>query len=91
VVDSYEIFRNGAHAQFAVEEIASTLTYLHRLAKITKVVWIGPYIQSRINVNNPSNWYQSNSISEVVVNSFRELDSYLKKVWRRIRFFTYQA
>jgi hypothetical protein len=61
------------------------LRYLQQLANLVNVVWIGPYVQSRVNINNPSNWYSSKSISKVAVSKFIELDLYLKNVLEKSR------
>jgi hypothetical protein len=84
-VDSNEIFRSSTRSKPAIEEIDLTLRYLQQLANLVNVVWIGPYVQSRVNINNPSNWYSSKSISKVAVSKFIELDLYLKNVLEKSR------
>lgn len=76
-VDSNFLFRKEEFARVSKENILVTLDYLSQLSNFVKVMWIGPYTQSRINVNNPINWYTTKSISPHVVQKFTNLDSYL--------------
>jgi len=82
-VDSNSLFQKGEMVRVAKDNIQLTADYLDQLSKLTKVVWVGPYTQSRINVNNSNNWYLTKSISHHVVRSFAVLDSYLFKVSRQ--------
>jgi hypothetical protein len=79
-VDSNLLFQEGEELRVAKHNVQLTVDYLVQLSSLTKVVWVGPYTQSRINVSNPINWYSSKKISSHVVRAFATLDSYLFKI-----------
>lgn len=76
-VDSNLLFQKGEAVRFSEDNIQLTVDYLSKLSKMAKVIWIGPYTQSRINISNPTNWHSSKSISHHVVKAFATLDSHL--------------
>lgn len=78
-VDSNLLFQEGEEVRVAKHNIELTVDYLIQLSSLTKVIWVGPYTQSRINVSNPINWYSSKKIPSHVVRAFATLDSYLFK------------
>lgn len=83
--DSNLLFQEGEAVRVAKYDVQLTVDYLVQLSRLTKVIWVGPYTQSRINVHNPINWYSSKKISSRVVRAFATLDSYLFDVSSRSR------
>jgi hypothetical protein len=45
----------------------------------SSVVWLGPYIESRIDLKDRRNWRNDLVISEQIFQRFGELDIYLRK------------
>lgn len=91
-VDSSDSFRLGAReVQLAKSHLHKTINYLESLAKFVDVVWLGPYTESRINVQNPANWHESKRISLHIVEKFAELDSSLAQEVSKSKKVVYQS
>ena len=73
-VDSAETFRHKSNFRTSKVNVDLTLDYLEEISKYVSVIWIGPYVESRINPNNPQNWNDTKEISRNVVNVFSKLD-----------------
>lgn len=73
-VDSAESFREGASFKISESNVIRTFDYLQELSRHVEVVWIGPYVESRINPDNPQNWYREKVIPNHIVEVFSQLD-----------------
>ena len=78
-VDTVELFRSDAKISFSKKNISATVRYLELLSQYVEVVWVGPYAQGRVNVNNPKNWYRAKAISNHVLEEFTRLDAKLEQ------------
>jgi len=54
--DSDAAFVPGAPARFAEDNIVKTAQYLARLYEGLDVVWLGPFAEARVDLNNPENY-----------------------------------
>jgi peptidoglycan/LPS O-acetylase OafA/YrhL len=79
-VDSAESFREEASFKTSERSVIRTFDYLRELSSQVEVVWIGPYVESRMSPDNPQNWYREKEIPKHVVEVFSQLDSDLKTV-----------
>jgi len=77
-VDSEESFRKGSKFRLAERDVRSTIKYLNLVSKNAEVIWLGPYLESRINLDNPLNMKASVQISNNVIERFEVLDGELK-------------
>ena len=78
-VDSNLAFKKNKSFSIAIDEIKITIDYLQELRSQSSVVWLGPYIESRIDLKDRRNWRNNLTISEQIFQRFGELDSYLRK------------
>ena len=78
-VDSDLAFKKNKSFSIAVNEIKKTTDYLQELRSQSSVVWLGPFIESRIDLNNGRNWRSDLKISEQIFQRFGVLDVYLRK------------
>lgn len=79
-VDTKELFRSDAKVRFSKSNISATVKYLEQLSQYVEVVWVGPYAQGRVNVNNPRNWYRTKAIPNHVLREFTRLDTRLGQI-----------
>jgi hypothetical protein len=54
--DSDAAFEPGTKARIAEENIALTSAYLARLPSDLDVLWLGPFAEARVDLNNPGNY-----------------------------------
>ncbi len=54
--DSDAAFETGVRARFAQDNIAKTSEYLAKFHEELDVVWLGPFAEARLDLNNPENY-----------------------------------
>ena len=77
--DSNLTFKMNKSFSIATNEIKITTEYLQELRSQANVVWLGPYIESRIDLKDRRNWRNDLKISEQIFQRFGVLDIYLRK------------
>jgi len=74
-------FIPGTKARIAESDIEATARYLGRFPEDLDVVWLGPFAEARVNLDNPENYSPERlRFNPVSLDRFRLLDARLKKV-----------
>lgn len=79
-VENHHLFEWKTGFLINYEKIEFTFNYLKSVAPLAKVVWLGPFVEARVNFRDlPELARDGFKMNEVSLHHFRELDTEIKK------------
>ena len=81
-VDNPQVFNEGEPYKFSQQYVNAVIAYLNRIGKNVKVVWIGPFVESRVNIRNKLQVFDDLHLNEKSINIFNELDAFIELIIR---------
>lgn len=79
-VENHHLFEWQTGFLINYEKVGFTLNYLRSLAPLAKVVWLGPFVEARVNFRDlPQLAREGFKMNEVSLHHFRALDTEIKK------------
>ena len=79
-VENHHLFEWQTGFLINYEKIGFTFDYLKSVARLAKVVWLGPFVEARVNFRDlPELARDGFKMNEVSLHHFRELDTEIKK------------
>ncbi|HKY03170.1 MAG TPA: acyltransferase family protein [Burkholderiales bacterium] len=79
-VDSKMIFEEGEPFLFMNDNANRIVDYLNEMSEHAKVVWIGPYVEARVNFHHSEVLSRGFLMSEKSLDQFQQLEKELKRI-----------
>lgn len=88
--DSDAAFVAGNRARIATDNIHNTAAYVARLSSVVDAVWLGPFAEARVDLENPENYSPDRlRFNTLSLDLFKRLDAEMKaevRDWPELRY-----